>query len=256
MVDLHPEAARAILTDLACGVVLLDDDGRVSWANAYAAQLLEQPVADLLGRAGQELGLPFAFPEEKPGGPPTNVAVCGSLVGITQRYEYGQCSGLLILVLERGHALVGFLTALASGVSGEIAANGLLSRAAIKGRLEAEVSRSRRYSNPLSCVVMHVESRQPAAMSTIARTLKSQLRWVDVLGIWDEHLLLVVLPETSQPAAEALGGKLIQALRAAGHAAPRCGVASWRRGDSAGRLVQRAVSSATAVTSPVLVAGS
>ena len=48
------------------------------------------------------------------------------------------------------------LNALTTGVSATVTDSGVLSRGAIINRLEAEVSRSRRYANPLSCITVQL----------------------------------------------------------------------------------------------------
>jgi len=243
MLRLHPETARTILTELALGLVVLDGDERVAWANDHALQLLDVSLEALAGAHVQDLALPYAGPETDPRKPA--VAVHGHLIGFTQRLA--RTGGAMIAVCERSHPLVGFLGALASGLTGGVAASGLLPRAAIKGRFEAEVSRSRRYANPLSCLT--VTSRSGESAAALAGLLKEQLRWVDVLGQWDEKTLLVVLPETTAAAAAALRDKLLEAFaqaRIPARDALAIGCAAWQRGDNVDRMVARALAGARA----------
>ena len=84
-----------------------------------------------------------------------------------------------------------------------------------------------------------------AVIDDVARLLKGQLRWVDLLGLWRPDVLLVILPETGAAAAETLCDKLAAVLAAEpAHRALRCGVATWRRGDQAEPLVTRALARA------------
>ncbi|MGE0485222.1 MAG: diguanylate cyclase [Gammaproteobacteria bacterium] len=246
MVELHPEQARAVLADLAIGVVVLDQRECVMWANAHAERLLGAPVSALIGENARVLALPYAPPAAAAGEQPT-VRVRGALVGFTQRYRHAAGDGALVMLYERGHALVGFLNALASGVAGGISSIGVLNRAAIKGRLEGEISRSRRYSNPLSCITVHLAGSDLLRdMGELARMLKEQLRWVDLLGQWQDDVLLVVLPETTDEAAARLTAKLgtlVAAPRGAEHTLA-IGYATWRRGDNAERMIRRALTSA------------
>ncbi|MCB1749005.1 MAG: diguanylate cyclase [Gammaproteobacteria bacterium] len=246
MVELHPEQARAVLADLAIGVVVLDGRECVMWANAHAERLLGAPVSALIGENARVLALPYALPTADSSEQPT-VRVRGALVGFTQHYHHATGDGALVMLYERGHALVGFLNALASGVAGGISSIGVLNRAAIKSRLEGEISRSRRYSNPLSCITVHLAGDELLRdMGELARMLKEQLRWVDLLGQWRDDVLLVVLPETTEDAAARLTAKLM------GLVAPppgreqtlTIGCASWRRGDNAERMIRRALTCA------------
>jgi PAS domain len=239
MIDIHPEHARAVLETLAIGVVLVDRNQRVSWVNDYTATLLKRPVEGLLGCTMKELKLPYVALEA--GSEPVEVRVDGAMLGITQHYDHTGGRGAVLLLLDRGHALVWFLSTLAGGVPGAVAASGVLARAAIQHRLDGEISRSRRYHNELSCITVHC--RSPAAapqLAGVARLLKEQLRWVDLLGEWRDDTLLVVLPETTLEAAERLRAKIATLLAAPGLDAIACGVTSWRKGDNAERMVARA----------------
>ncbi len=251
MVDLHPEQARAVLENLAVGVVLIDKNERVSWANTYASDLLGAQVDGLLGQDVASLPLPFSAPQATDDEP--QICVAGTIVGVTQRYHHPSGEGSVLLLLDRGHALVWFLTALSSGASGSVAGFGVLSRGAISNRLEAEISRSRRYANPLSCITVRFSGvRDARALSTVARRVKGQLRWVDQLGQWNDDTLLVILPETDESAAGALGEKLVLTVRGALEStddglSATLGTSSWQRGDNAEQLVCRALAAGRVV---------
>ncbi len=243
MVDIHPEHARSVLESLAIGVVLVDRHQHVNWVNEYTSTLLKRPAAQLLGRAIAELDLPYATPEAS--NEPIEVRIDGAMLGITQRYEHAGGTGAVLLLLDRGHALVWFLSTLAGGVPGSVAASGVLARAAIQHRLDSEISRSRRYQNELTCITVHCAGNDACARITgVARLLKEQLRWVDLLGQWGDDTLLVVLPETALDAAEGLRAKLAALLDAPGDSAIACGVTAWHKGDNAERMVSRAMASA------------
>lgn len=242
MVDIHPEHARSVLESLAIGVVLVDKHQHVNWVNAYTSTLLKRPAEDLLGRAIADLDLPYAPPEAS--SEPMEVRIDGAMLGITQRYEHAGGTGAVLLLLDRGHALVWFLSTLAGGVPGAVASSGVLARAAIQHRLDSEISRSRRYQNELTCI--SVRCPGPEAATGVARLLKEQLRWVDLLGQWSDDTLLVVLPETALDAAEGLRDKLAALLAAPDLGAIACGVTAWHKGDNAERMVARALAAAPA----------
>ena len=245
MVDLHPEQARAVLEDLPIGIVLVDRNERVSWVNAYASALLGGETEGLLGQDVTCLPVPYAplrtNDDESP------IRVDGTMVGITHRYDHPAQGGSVLLLLDRGHALVWFLNALASGGSNNVAGFGVLSRGAISNRLEAEVSRSRRYANQLSCISVRFGGvADHVAHSEVARYVKGQLRWVDQLGQWSRDTLLVILPETNERAADALREKLATTVKTAldlsnNGVSAELGASSWQRGDNAEQLVCRAL---------------
>jgi GGDEF domain-containing protein len=123
--------------------------------------------------------------------------------------------------------------------------SGLLDRASISGTLEAEVSRSRRYANPLSIVFVGitVEASWPVTngddpMQEVSQLLKEETRWADNIGRWDADLLLMVLAETDFAAASSLVAKLGRRLD---NMVVRFGQAQWQRGDDATLLCRRAL---------------
>jgi len=241
MTELHPEHARAVLEHLACGVVVLDGAGRVVWINAHAVSLLDQPAASVVGRYATDLGLPYIHcgtPSPAPA-----VDARGSLIGCTQPYAQAHGEGSVMLVCGRNHPLVSYVAGLAGLVA---SSTRLLSRAAIANRLDLEISRSRRYANELSCIAVRLCGPSTAAdLATLARELKHGLRWVDVLGQWQDDALLLVLPETDVAAAERLRDKLVQAVAApAPGLALEWGVSAWRRGESVEQVVERGLAQA------------
>jgi hypothetical protein len=241
MVELHPKHACAVLDDFAMGIVLLDRNERVSWVNPYAENLLGADADAMIGCDIHELPVPYAVPVA---GKDAQVRVSGALIGITQAHRHAGQNGAIVTLLDRGHTLVWFLSALSSGIPGTVAESGILTRAATVSRLDAEISRSRRYSNPLSCISVSARGTALEDITEIGRTLKGQLRWVDLLGEWREDVLLVVLPETDGDAADALASKLAQAVAAslpALQARLTIGNALWLRGDNAEQLVERAL---------------
>lgn len=139
-------------------------------------------------------------------------------------------------------------------------ATSLPNRRALLQGLESHVSRSRRYENPLSVVFLKIDNlgqldtghgagSSDQAILALSQVLKDQLRWVDMAGRMDADEFLVILPETSEPAALELVSKLrtrIAALRVAGRdgrvmaLGVCCSAVGWNKGDDAGKLLRRA----------------
>lgn len=139
---------------------------------------------------------------------------------------------------------------------------GLFTPRALMQNLEPLVSRSRRYNNPLSVVVMSVAgladfNNRPhgpnaqQVLLAVGHLLKDQLRWADIISRSSNNEFVMVLPETSTDSAQ----KLVEKIRArlASLAIPtapeksyaidaRFGVASWQKGDDAQQLLQRGYS--------------
>ena len=85
--------------------------------------------------------------------------------------------------------------------------------------LDYEVSRSRRYDNPLSILKLHIlVNHKPETVQddsirqTIKDTLMDELRWADMIGNTSQGSYLMVLPETPSNALEHLIEKLRSAI--------------------------------------------
>ncbi len=85
--------------------------------------------------------------------------------------------------------------------------------------LNYEVSRSRRYNNPLSILKIHLlvlEKPNNVAEETLHQTIKDtlmdELRWADMISHTDQGTYLLVLPETPQESLGALKNKINAAL--------------------------------------------
>lgn len=215
MTDLHPELARQVLQAIPGPLAVLNGDNVIVWVNAEFASLAAREAADCLGLTVDDLGLPLR-----------------TVLGAEARRIVGPVFSGSVLVFAGGE----------TGGAGAMGA-GILTREAALQRLEAEISRSRRYENPLSCLVAQVpEQTDEAPYAALERMLREQLRWVDVLARWSDSELLVLLPETHARAAAALGRKL--AGQAHAQLAPvkvRWGTSTWRRGDDARLFVTRAL---------------
>ena len=136
---------------------------------------------------------------------------------------------------------------------------GLLNRRGLMSQLDAQVSRSRRYHNVLSVLVMRLhcldgraEPPSEETVTTVARLLRDQTRWPDIIGRWDERDFVLVLPETSAESAQRLSEKLrhhIAELPPVNGAEDRTwavdfGISEWEKGDSAQTLVDKAAAMA------------
>ena len=122
---------------------------------------------------------------------------------------------------------------------------GLLTHRAMMLVLEPQVSRSRRYNNPLSIALLHldidtVNYSQAEALRLTGRLLKDQLRWADMIGHDQHGNFMMILPETTATAATALADKITgQVIRLPGVRDARIGISEWRKGDSTSSLIKR-----------------
>ena len=131
---------------------------------------------------------------------------------------------------------------------------GMANRRATLQALEAQVTRSRRYGNPLSLGAMRLShpdmpdtTLPDASILAMAHYLRERLRWADIIGRYEDQLFLVLMPETNQEDATRILEQILQecvdgALDELGdNPLPQLafGVAMWEKGDDPQRLIQR-----------------
>lgn len=135
------------------------------------------------------------------------------------------------------------------------ATTGLRDQDGIIQTLRAEVSRTRRYGNPLSVVIARLIPQPQSGqvlyhpskiISAAASLFKNGIRWTDSVGRFDEWEFLFVLPETTAAAAAQLVHNIESGIEcsneemAALRFEMRFGVAAWYRGDDETVLLSRA----------------
>ncbi len=219
MTDLHPKLAQLLLDTVPNGLALSGDDGLLQWVNASFAQMLEIDPDACTGKSLLDID---------PDGRLSKHVTFHALSG------YGGSAHLLVLAPKAAKAV--------------LPRAGVLSREAAVQRLEIEMSRSRRYENPLSCLLITQSvTIEPPAAAQLVCFLREQLRWVDVLANWTPTQLLVLLPETTARSATELIRKLApMAVAVTGEGVTlEWGASTWQLGDDAERLVERAAPNAT-----------
>ncbi len=137
--------------------------------------------------------------------------------------------------------------------------SGLLNERAINKGLESLASRSRRYQNPLSVVIMDVinisqithsagQAGADKVIVAVSHLLRDQMRWADLVGRFDSGQFVFVLPETGKTAAIALAKKIATQLKSLNividdqlTVQPQAcfGVAAWSKGDDIRLLLSR-----------------
>ena len=98
---------------------------------------------------------------------------------------------------------------------------GMPNKVALFQSLEPQISRSRRYNNLLSIVIMQVnglhqldETQTANLLLPISQMLNDQVRWADIVGKLSNSEFLLVLPETSGEACKNLCENLDERLKA------------------------------------------
>ncbi len=235
--------------DLAPMGVLVLKDGQIAWINRTLAELTEQSREVLVGNAVKDTHFSSWFQET------VEIATAEGISRCFRRHqaELGNGSQAHYFVdITDQVSLQKITQALETKLEAldlKDATTGLQNRRAIMQELNRQISRSRRYENPLSIIRLTLESsvekpRRDEIMRTLSAALKDKLRWADEVGMLDDTTFLLVLPETSLEDAKELAAKLLSDRAAfdfsASEAKVRYGVAAWSKGDDLLKLLKRA----------------
>jgi len=265
----HTNMAQHVPTPLppqvleACpiGVLAADQDGVVTWLNAAMEEFLGVAAAEVTGKALE--GLPtgtevihMPAAAERPERWLRHWRQVVDAAGSTQIVHYCTDITQYIQAHEERDRLARELEQKATSDP----LTGLLNHRALMLGLEPQVSRSRRYQNPLSVVLMSLEGidefddlyggrAKEQALNAIGQLLKDQMRWADLIGRMNTGDFLLILPETEADAAKKLVEKISEAvaqLRLSGDGGvpirirPQFGIAQWVKGDDPSLLLKRA----------------
>lgn len=96
---------------------------------------------------------------------------------------------------------------------------GMPNKVALFQSLEPQISRSRRYGNLLSIIIMQIndldqlnETQTTNLLLPISQMLNDQVRWADIVGKLNERDFLLVLPETTAEDCTTLSNNLTEKL--------------------------------------------
>lgn len=256
-----------VLSTAPLGILQLDSGGTIVWANETVAGYTGRTPEQLIGRNAEtideELRRLFETPDtiflpDGESGPGYWLMRNRQALHDNSGYLYYFMNVSLLqeLALER-EELRDQLRELIS--TDEV--TGLPNRRALFQKLEPEVSRSRRYNNPLCIILMQIRNREELAQEygeaavnrvllAIAQMLNDQMRWADSIGRLDDDHILMILPETAIDVTDQLIGKIKSRLEAidrsledGGELPPmkvEFGSAQWHKGDDVALLMERA----------------
>lgn len=256
---------QQLLEACPIGLLLLDKDGKTQWMNSALRawlgtrvdKIIEQQV-DAVPRELQKLWGENATVHL----PATDAEDELWLLGTSQPLDDGSKMQFFTdataskLLLQERDALQSQL----ESVSLTDEETGMPNQRALTQSLESQVSRSRRYKNPLTILIMQVdnldefiksqetESARPLLVA-IRNMLNDQLRWADTIGRMNDNEFLLILPETHLEAT----GQMIDLIRKRFDdlyiegvenndfkVQARFGVAEWHKGDDMSLLMARA----------------
>lgn len=262
--SVRPAEAPPLDTEQSCALALLDADGSFEWINNAFARILGISVESLTGSQLETL----------PTTAKTWLSGCAEPVQWTgptgrsywlrsQRDPMGEKTILAVQDVTLEKSLQDENQSLHRQLR-DLRLNdnltGLPNQRAIRQALDLQISRSRRYNNPLSILLVQtglqqarVEPLQKSAdtlVLTVSRFLRDRLRWVDQVGRWEDNIFLVILPETTRPDAHQLIEKIQADLGRLELPSPLetfspaldFGLGVWEKGDDLRTLLQAASS--------------
>jgi len=129
---------------------------------------------------------------------------------------------------------------------------------ALLQNLESQISRSRRYNNVLSIVILRInhlellnETQTDKLLLLISQMLNDQVRWADIVGKLSQSEFLLVLPETGSDACKNLSVNLRERLKNIDltdinlvsdyNIDANFGYAEWQKGQDLSLLMQAAI---------------
>ncbi len=244
------------------GLLILDQSGSVQSINPALCDMLRQPPDEIIGHNQGQMpfpelnclfhpdGLLQLFPN---GAPAKQLKIESRIIpesqGMTLRC-FTDISEYEILREEnaRLRQQVEELT-----LTDEL--TGLANERAFHRVLSAQVTRSRRYTNPLCLAVVEIEAEAGDEELTqeitlaVSRYLRDRLRWVDLIARWSSDQFMLILPETTAEDANKLLNKVkadfvdIGLPEAIAHLTVRLqiGITEWQKGNDARLLIKRSM---------------
>lgn len=259
---IKPELVQKFLESLPAALAMLDKDNQIVWVNDSFVRITTLPREKLMGAAISDLpdDLQSMFKQGHIYLDATNKRDAYWLACMSvqlEDYTLQYCSDvteLQELIEDREN-----LKTRVAELNPHDPVTGMLNRRALFQNLEQQASRSRRYGNTVSVMVMRITNLldyirefgnelADTLLLSVSQTLNDQMRWADVIGRLDKTEFLFILPETSEEVTRELREKVKEHVaRIAMPSSARdfqlqldFGMAQWRKGDDVGMLMQRA----------------
>lgn len=236
------------------GILLFDDNNRITWANARMSAFVGVPISELVGmdkNSATLCHLEQLFDTQSTielpvyGQAAVRILECSNET--LSSAKLGSVKAVFYTDITDKHMLgvrVQRLT-LSDDLTGTLNERGLIRD------LEPLVSRSRRYGNALSIMLLEFEKEDVEdfdnLLISISRTLRDQIRWADLVGRYTDTSFMLVLPETDIEASQSLAEKIIDQLAVMAKIEKMdevptyyCGISQWQRGNDVNMLLERA----------------
>jgi hypothetical protein len=244
-----PFEPSILLENSPLSIVICDRNERIIWCNSLFLKQTSLEEEKVVGNLYSSLPIEAI---DKDG---QVVQLFSSENNIEARFQYWQGA----ISLETGETAHYFIKERDSqkeskNLESKLRGLKLPKRASWVEFLDYEVSRSRRYDNPLSIIKLHIlisanpQNVEPdLVQQKVKDSLMDELRWADMIGHTDQGSYLMILPETPHNTVQALQDKLEKSIHQQLSRMGKdfiyqlvFGDASWRKNDDSKRLLERA----------------
>ncbi len=252
------DAMPAILQDAPVGLLLTDSKKKIVWLNNALQNYLDIDFNEVKGatisslkndslkallKAKNIAELPATAIHERRWTKCWRAPLADKNEGLTAHYFFD------VTELHQLHSENEHLRTELENLNIHDKTTGMLNHHGLMQTLESQVSRSRRYNNPLSLIIIEVggikdKKKLSQVLVAISLLLNDQLRWADLAGRLDSNRFLLILPETTAKDTVALAEKLTTQIseldKNPKNLTIRTATSSWEKGDDLDKLMSRA----------------
>ena len=223
--QLNNEDLAQILTSCPMGLAISDNKKNITWVNDSFQDYLGISVDEIAGSGISELPeiLQALFTSSSAVHIPANSIRDDQWFMCSQK-PFNEDGSTVHFITDIGplHLLMKERESLKDELREALAIDevtGMPNKVALLQSLEPQISRSRRYNNLLSIVIMQVnnldqldETQAANLLLPISQMLNDQVRWADIVGKLSDTDFLLVLPETNEDACKTLSDNLAERL--------------------------------------------
>lgn len=246
----------AWLDSCPTGILLIDADGRIGWVNGKLQEMLELGDETLIGFDKKSLPTD-AYQVLFAGDPILH------LHSDSGAERWLRCDIHRVEDEQQRPVKIHYYQDISEQMAAQLACDslrqrvddltltdeltGLANKRALIHALVSQVTRSRRYGNPLSLIMARIDSENgldDKTMLVISHSLRERLRWADFIGRYEDNLFMLILPETNHDALLVLRDKILQEVPNSvpnGAFTLSLGLAEWQKGFDPRRLIDKAL---------------
>ena len=261
---LETSTLSEIMQSCPIGLLLLDNNNTVRWMNDALREMLGERATLLHDKNADQVEAPYKalFSDNETAHIPATDSDDDLWLMCTSKQLHPSGKAQFLVDISALRLLMQTRNELQEELK-EVRAiddeTGLPNSKALFQSLEPQVSRSRRYNNPLSIIIMRLTSFDALknnypddygkVLLAISQMLNDQMRWADIIGRQNDTDFLLVLPETPVKAATDIADKIRERIEElfvpeveidTKDITVDFGVAKWKKGDDVGLLMMRA----------------